>query len=1247
MKLHKSVVVFLIVYLASYSFLPIFNYVLAEPIIDTTGLELQWWFNDGSGTTAADGSSNSLDGTLNNMEAGDWVTDFPQVANNSYSLDFDGVDESVSVSDPAGGELDTTDEDFTITAWFNRDNTGERDTIIAKKTGPGVSHIGYSLEVQDTVDAVEFCVVDNSIEQCIFSTTTFGTGPSGWHHVAAVYDEDFSMSIYIDGQLDRVIGIGSGSHGSFANSADFYVGEFPDGSNPFNGKIDDVRFYRRKLPDNEIATLTGTAPGGVKNNLSLWLRGDVAATAAQWDDQSGSSNNATQGTAVNQPTITSNAINFNDAVTFDNSTGGQEDFYSLDPTLLPNGTSARSYYFVANPSGSPGSPGLFMHGGAGNGQKVDFTVQSGDTDIQVNSHEYGMATGYSVPTIYGFHIGASANSDAWTLDVNGAAQTLSTQTGSATGVNTGTTEAFVGSAASALTSYFNGDVGEVIVYEDLQFTGNSRDKIETYLSIKYGVPIDQTTGTDLIASDDSEIWDKDATDASTYDNDIAGIGRDDVSGLNQTRSRSESGDGIFDIGTPTDLGELEYMTWGNDDGNATGWISQGTPAGFYRIGDGGTQRQWMIQENNGDVGSVTVTIDEADIPIGFDDLFLAVDTDADKDLSDETEGGGGLIPMTDGGTTWTASHNFTDSQMFALMYLPKSPGGVAANIKMWLRSDAGTSTTTDGANLTSWTDSSGNNNGVTATGGNEPTYESDTATAINKHPVIEFTAANNDFLATSNTGIIGADNPYTKVVLFEKDANTEAGHLVSAGSSGNHGLYYPASNDAARGTHNATDFATSGTNQTNGQPYIAAFRYGDGIVDTVLNINGAEEANDGITSRTFTDGGTIEIGQYSGAGTPSAQNFDGRIAEVLVYDEALTGAELDRIESYYGLKYGITLDQAVATSYTASDGVTLMWNSGATDASTYDNDIAGIGRDGGSDLTQNDSKSVNGDAIVNISGADDLDELEFMTWGNDDGAVTWTPSDAPSGYQIITRKWGVQENNGDVGNVLIEIDVEDADLDIPGIPGSNQNYYFVFDSDNDGNLSDEMPIIMYDNGTNGDVSSGDDIWTAQNINLNDGTEFTLASIPTAPGGVANNLGLWLKGDAGLDEADSADVDTWADQSGLVRDFADGGGVGRRPTYHFDTTNATDQINFNPVLQFQASQDDMLTYDNVSDRLFSTSDASADYSFFGVSRTVDTDGVLIAQFGDTSDGDRFGLRGGTNNRFWKSGGGDVTGTYNYR
>src|SRR3954449_870924 len=45
-----------------------------------------------------------------------------------------------------------------------------------------------------------------------------------------------------------------------------------------------------------------------------------------------------------------------------------------------------------------------------------------------------------------------------------------------------------------------------------------------------------------------------------------------------------------------------------------------------------------------------------------------------------------------------------------------SPGGVVSNLKLWLKADAGTGTTTQGATVSTWQDQSGLINDVTAAG---------------------------------------------------------------------------------------------------------------------------------------------------------------------------------------------------------------------------------------------------------------------------------------------------------------------------------------------------------------------------------------------------------------------------------------------------------------------------------------------------------------------------------------------------
>ena len=58
------------------------------------------------------------------------------------------------------------------------------------------------------------------------------------------------------------------------------------------------------------------------------------------------------------------------------------------------------------------------------------------------------------------------------------------------------------------------------------------------------------------------------------------------------------------------------------------------------------------------------------------------------------------------------------------------------NIKLWLKADAGTSCTTNGCTLATWTDQSGNANTGTVTGATTPLYQ---ATRWNFNPAVQCT----------------------------------------------------------------------------------------------------------------------------------------------------------------------------------------------------------------------------------------------------------------------------------------------------------------------------------------------------------------------------------------------------------------------------------------------------------------------------------------------------------------------------
>jgi hypothetical protein len=198
----------------------------------------------------------------------------------------------------------------------------------------------------------------------------------------------------------------------------------------------------------------------------------------------------------------------------------------------------------------------------------------------------------------------------------------------------------------------------------------------------------------------------------------------------------------------------------------------------------------------------------------------------------------------------------------------------------------------------------------------------------------------------------------------------------------------------------------------------------------------------------FTIGGSGDGGSYS--------RSNSKIAEVITYNKYLPKADLDKVETYAAIKYGIHLNK----DYVSSAGSTI-WDYAADP--TYNHDIAGIGRDDKSGLNQKQTQSVNIDEMLTIG----LDSIEssnknntavfsndnsFLVWGNNNQPphsdfTTTIPLAAPllpPGIQgRIRRVWKLQgtnfgtagtfksgnpadnQQNGTMGATIIEVGFDD------------------------------------------------------------------------------------------------------------------------------------------------------------------------------------------------------------------------------
>jgi hypothetical protein len=156
-----------------------------------------------------------------------------------------------------------------------------------------------------------------------------------------------------------------------------------------------------------------------------------------------------------------------------------------------------------------------------------------------------------------------------------------------------------------------------------------------------------------------------------------------------------------------------------------------------------------------------------------------------------------------------------------------------------------------------------------------------------------------------------------------------------------------------------------------------------------------------------------------------------------------------RVNSYLAIKYGRTLDQTSAQNYLASDGTTIPWDATTADNATYKNRIAGIGRDDCSGLVQKQSQSQDsissftvltaGFDTIRTSNAlntsEFINNLSFLMWGDDNGALTEQTTEMPTVLNIgtcgagkrIGREWKVQKT-GTVDAVQMKFDINRTNI---------------------------------------------------------------------------------------------------------------------------------------------------------------------------------------------------------------------------
>ncbi|NML58967.1 LamG domain-containing protein [Chryseobacterium cheonjiense] len=975
------------------------------------------------------------------------------------------------------------------------------------------------------------------------------------------------------------------------------------------------------------------APGGVTNGLTLWMNPDAgidnAANISTWTDQV---NGVVIPRKNTNTTLSINTtLNFNRVVNMPTTGSNGFELPASNSNITrydPNATDGMSVFGAGVQSTSWNNYGALLSktdGGAwDNGWVMSTTNISGSNWglLYVWGNESGTGVGNSAVTSSGSLIRGNAFvASGWWDPALTNKNNIDLDAAFSGSINVATTNS-VGSPLGigyAQGDAFGGQLGDQIYY-NRSLSSTERARVQSYLSVKFGT----TLGTNALPfnylnSLGNTIW----TGSATYQNNIAGIARDDASGLNQKQSQSALSGLQPVIGNVNITGtnanntnnfsaDLSALVWGSDTGStsfATSFVFGGLNNRMTRI--------WRVQET-GTVGTVKVALPVSQVQGNATQLNLVVSADATIDGSDTRTA---MTLETLGGVQYyTATVDFTTGQFFTFAALATAPGGVFANLRIWLKAD-------DGFTPSSWADRSGNSNDFTQTNASRQPNLIAAGTKYNFNPTVNFGTTGSD----ARFMVVPSGRPFTAngldgTFLLTINQNTNSGfrdYLGFGGTTTGSGLTNAndpvfTSNDNGSRTFRIFPYsgATSTTNLqlTAGITYISDVTWRVGVAGGITyGLNGFN----GSSGNTFTAGNSL--GFNGGILGAQPEVSDAFMSEVIAYERALTAAEMQRVRTYLSIKYGTTLDQSTAQNYLASDGTTVLWN--ATTNAAYKNNIAGIGRDDTSTLNQKQSQSINsgtqvviGNGSIAASNAANTNSFaadkSALVWGDNGLPLTYITSvnnNIPSGLNFayrMSRIWRVQET-GTVGTVKVAMRAAAV--------AYGENAYIIVSSDPtfaSGNTWYPLTTTTTINGVTH--------YTAD-IDFTSGQYFTFGAKVIGPGGVPGSS-LWLRADKAGTYTNNAAVNNWDDVSVNDNDVIQNTAA-NQPLYK---DNTTDNINFNPVMDFDGSNDVLTdadgilgttTYSNASAFTVNTTRVISNSAVFIESQSTSNQIAMLAPWGD--------------------------------
>lgn len=270
------------------------------------------------------------------------------------------------------------------------------------------------------------------------------------------------------------------------------------------------------------------------------------------------------------------------------------------------------------------------------------------------------------------------------------------------------------------------------------------------------------------------------------------------------------------------------------------------------------------------------------------------------------------------------------------------PGGVgnSTNNALWLKANAGTSTTTSGSAVSSWNDQSGNANHVSqTTAAQQPLFQN---SIINGMPAIQFdnnsTAGQNDYLSGADASNLDNTAGFTIFSVVRPSGTGNARSIVAkrtnVGVNQAYMFFFFTSDYLyADVASNDNRFDTNPVSYAANSNYLMDLHY-DGSLAAASRCK-IYVAQTLVKTATETNSSLPDYASPLVIGSTHVGDnraFNGYISEVIIYREALNSTKRIIVDNYLSSKYAITLN---ANDYYTGDNAAN---------GERDYDVAGIGQ---------------------------------------------------------------------------------------------------------------------------------------------------------------------------------------------------------------------------------------------------------------------------------------------------------------